>query len=47
MNIKNINVLQGRSFLQFPLNSKITPHIDKTDEYVCDSLTIILKFDID
>ena len=32
MKIKNINVLQGRSFLQFPLNLKDrtvdTPHID-------------------
>ena len=48
MNIKNINVLQGRSFLQFPLNLKDrtpdTPHIDIEDKehivalyYVCDS----------
>ena len=48
MNIKNINVLQGRSFLQFPLNLKNrsldTPHIDIHDRkhivalyYVCDS----------
>ena len=48
MNIKNINVLQGRSFLQFPLNLKDrsvdTPHIDIYDKehlvalyYVCDS----------
>ena len=48
MNIKNINVLQGRSFLQFPLNLKDkiadTPHIDMEDRehlvalyYVCDS----------
>ena len=48
MNIKNINVLQGRSFLQFPLNLKEkiadTPHIDMEDKehlvvlyYVCDS----------
>ena len=47
MNIKNINVLQGRSFLQFPLNLKDktvdTPHVDLQQEhlvalyYVCDS----------
>ena len=48
MNIKNINVLQGRSFLQFPLNLKDrsvdTPHIDIYNKehlvalyYVCDS----------
>ena len=48
MDIKNINVLQGRSFLQFPLNLKDrsvdTPHIDIYDKehlvalyYVCDS----------
>ena len=48
MNIKNINVLQGRSFLQFPLNLKDrsvdTPHIDLHYRkhlvalyYVCDS----------
>ena len=47
MNIKNINVLQGRSFLQFPLNLKDkiadTPHTDMDKEhlvvlyYVCDS----------
>ena len=47
MNIKNINVLQGRSFLQFPLNLKDktvdTPHTDLQQEhlvalyYVCDS----------
>ena len=48
MNIKNINVLQGRSFLQFPLNLKDrsvdTPHIDIHNKehlvalyYVCDS----------
>ena len=48
MKIKNINVLQGRSFLQFPLNLKDrtvdTPHIDIHDRkhlvalyYVCDS----------
>ena len=47
MNIKKINVLQGRSFLQFPLNLKDksvdTPHIDLQQEhlvalyYVCDS----------
>ena len=48
MDIKNINVLQGRSFLQFPLNLKNrsvdTPHIDIYDKehlvalyYVCDS----------
>ena len=48
MNIKNINVLQGRSFLQFPLNLKDrtvdTPHIDIYEKrhivalyYVCDS----------
>ena len=47
MNIKNINVLQGRSFLQFPLNLKDktpdTPHVDLEQEhlvalyYVCDS----------
>ena len=48
MNIKNINVLQGRSFLQFPLNLKDrtvdTPHIDLHNRkhlvalyYVCDS----------
>ena len=48
MNIKNANVLQGRSFLQFPLNLKDksvdTPHIDLHRRehlvalyYVCDS----------
>ena len=48
MNIKNVNVLQGRSFLQFPLNLKDksvdTPHIDLHHRehlvvlyYVCDS----------
>ena len=48
MNIKNINVLQGRSFLQFPLNLKNrsvdTPHVDLHRRkhfvalyYVCDS----------
>ena len=48
MKIKNINVLQGRSFLQFPLNLKDrtvdTPHIDLLRRehlvalyYVCDS----------
>ena len=48
MVIRNINVLQGRSFLQFPLNLKNrsldTPHIDIHDRkhivalyYVCDS----------
>ena len=48
MVIKNINVLQGRSFLQLPLNLKDrtvdTPHIDIYDRkhivalyYVCDS----------
>ena len=47
MNIKKINVLQGRSFLQFPLNLKDktvdTPHTDLQQEhlvalyYVCDS----------
>ena len=48
MKIKNINVLQGRSFLQFPLNLKDrtvdTPHIDIYEKrhivalyYVCDS----------
>ena len=48
MNIKNINVLQGRSFLQFPLNLKDrsvdTPHVDLFHRehlvvlyYVCDS----------
>ena len=48
MNIKKINVLQGRSFLQFPLNLKDrtvdTPHIDLHSRkhlvalyYVCDS----------
>ena len=48
MNIKNINVLQGRSFLQFPLRLKDrsvdTPHIDIHNKehlvalyYVCDS----------
>ena len=48
MNIKNINVLQGRSFLQFPLNLKDksvdTPHVDLYYRkhfvalyYVCDS----------
>ena len=48
MKIKNINVLQGRSFLQFPLNLKDitidTPHIDLDNRkhlvalyYVCDS----------
>ena len=48
MKIKNINVLQGRSFLQFPLNLKNksvdTPHIDLHYRkhlvalyYVCDS----------
>ena len=48
MVIKNINVLQGRSFLQLPLNLKDrtvdTPHIDIYDKrhivalyYVCDS----------
>ena len=47
MNIKKINVLQGRSFLQFPLNLKDkiadTPHTDMDKEhlvvlyYVCDS----------
>ena len=47
MNIKKINVLQGRSFLQFPLNLKDktpdTPHVDLEQEhlvalyYVCDS----------
>ena len=47
MKIKNINVLQGRSFLQFPLNLKDrtvdTPHIDLPNRkhlvalyYVCD-----------
>ena len=47
MKIKNINVLQGRSFLQFPLNLKDrtvdTPHIDLHNRkhlvalyYVCD-----------
>ena len=53
MNIKNINVLQGRSFLQFPLNLKDkiadTPHTDMDKEhlvvlyYVCtaDGDTII------
>ena len=46
--IKNVNVLQGRSFLQFPLNLKDknvdTPHIDLHHRehlvvlyYVCDS----------
>ena len=48
MKIKNINVLQGRSFLQFPLNLKDrtvdTPHVDLHRRkhfvalyYVCDS----------
>ena len=48
MKIKNINVLQGRSFLQLPLNLKDrtvdTPHIDLHNRkhlvslyYVCDS----------
>ena len=47
MVIRNINVLQGRSFLQFPLNLKDktvdTPHVDLQQEhlvalyYVCDS----------
>ena len=48
MNIKNIIVLQGRSFLQFPLNLKHrtvdTPHVDLHRRkhfvalyYVCDS----------
>ena len=48
MNVKNVNVLQGRSFLQFPLNLKDrsvdTPHIDLNRRkhfvalyYVCDS----------
>ena len=48
MVIRNINVLQGRSFLQLPLNLKDrtvdTPHIDIYDKrhivalyYVCDS----------
>ena len=48
MKIKNINVLQGRSFLQFPLNLKHrtvdTPHVDLHRRkhfvalyYVCDS----------
>ena len=48
MNIKNINVLQGRSFLQFPLNLKDrsvdTAHVDLFNRehlvalyYVCDS----------
>ena len=48
MKIKNVNVLQGRSFLQFPLNLKNksvdTPHIDLHYRkhlvalyYVCDS----------
>ena len=48
MKIKNINVLQGRSFLQFPLNLKDitidTPHVDLDNRkhlvalyYVCDS----------
>ena len=48
MDIKNINVLQGRSFLQFPLNLKDrsvdTPHVDLFHRehlvvlyYVCDS----------
>ena len=47
MNIKNADVLQGRSFLQFPLNLKDktvdTPHIDMKRKhlvvlyYVCDS----------
>ena len=48
MKIKNINVLQGRAFLQFPLNLKDrtvdTPHIDLHNRkhlvalyYVCDS----------
>ena len=48
MVIRNINVLQGRSFLQFPLNLKDrtvdTPHIDIYEKrhivalyYVCDS----------
>ena len=48
MKIKNMNVVQGRSFLQFPLSLKDktpdTPHIDLEDQehivalyYVCDS----------
>jgi hypothetical protein len=49
MKIKNMNVVQGRSFLQFPLNLKDktpdTPHIDLDQGiehivalyYVCDS----------
>ena len=48
MNFKNVNVLQGRSFLQFPLNLKDrtvdTPHVDLYRRkhfvalyYVCDS----------
>ena len=48
MNVKNVNVLQGRSFLQFPLNLKDrtvdTPHVDLYRRkhfvalyYVCDS----------
>jgi len=47
MDIKNVDVLQGRSFLQFPLNLKDktvdTPHIDIKRKhfvvlyYVCDS----------
>ncbi len=49
LNIMNVNVLQGRSFLQVPLNLKNrdvdTPHIDILDRsdffvvlyYVCDS----------
>ena len=48
MKIKNINVLQGRSFLQFPLSLRDitidTPHIDLDNRkhlvalyYVCDS----------
>ena len=47
MNIENADVLQGRSFLQFPLNLKDktvdTPHIDMRRKhlvvlyYVCDS----------
>ena len=53
--IRNISVLQGRSFLQFPLNLKDksvdTPHVDLQQEhlvalyYVCDSDgdTIIYK----
>ena len=48
MNVENVNVLQGRSFLQFPLNLKDrtvdTPHVDLYRRehfvalyYVCDS----------